>query len=111
MGARTRPVPRAFAAQEAKPASKGAAKDKPAKGKAKGKAKAKKDDGPSVDEVREALRRVIDKGGNPAATEILEEFGVKKVSGLKPLEYSDVIEAAEKYLDSADDDEDGGLLQ
>lgn len=68
----------------------------------------KKEEGPTIDEVREALRRVIDEGGNDAATEILDPFGTKKVSGLDKDEYADVIEACETFLDDggSDDDED-----
>lgn len=94
----------AFEAAEetAGPAPKPTSKKKTA---SKKKAAAKKK-GPGVDDVREALRRVIDEGGNDAATEILSEFDTKKVSGLEEDQFASVIEACETYLDDEGGDED-----
>lgn len=64
---------------------------------------------PTIDEVRDSLRRCIDLGDNDAATEVLEPFGVKKISDAEPDDFAAIIEAAEKYLDE-NSEGDGGAL-
>ena len=65
---------------------------------------APKDDGPKIEDVRKKVLDVIEEFGNDGATEVLEEFGVKKISELDAAQYPAVIEAATKYLL----DDDGG---
>ena len=78
------------------------------KGKGKGKTASAKDDGPSLDDVRKSLKRLIDELGNDAATEVLEAVaGVRKASGLDKTDYAKVIEAVEVKLDEAGDDPTG----
>lgn len=62
---------------------------------------AAKPKGPSVDDVRDALRRVIEAGGNDGATEVLQNFDAKKVSEVDAEQYVNVIEVCEAYLDDA----------
>ncbi len=79
-----------------------------AKATGKGKAAKSKDDGPSLDDVRKSLKRLIDELGNDAATEVLEAVaGVRKASVLDKTDYAKVIEAVETKLDEAGDDPTG----
>lgn len=54
---------------------------------------------PDVDDVREALCRVIERFGNPGARQVLAKFGADRVSDLRGREYADVIKACEEYVD------------
>ncbi len=71
---------------------------KPKRGKAKA-ARKKKDKGPTIEDVRASLLKVIEEHGNDGATEVLEDFEVNKVSELESEQFADVIEACEKYLE------------
>lgn len=88
------------------------AKAESKKGKGKGKGKGKKDKEPKapkvkVDDVREALRKVMTAGGNPAATSILEGFDVRKVSELIEEEFANVVSACVLWMDAHPSDDDG----
>ena len=67
----------------------------------------KKDEGPTAENVREAVLRLIEAKDNDAAKDALGEAqkGAKKVSDLEPENYAAAIEECEAALD-ADDDED-----
>ncbi len=96
-------APAAAAKAEKKAPAKAPAKKK----KAAAKPKADEPKPPSLDETRDALRRCIDVGDNDAATEILEPFGVKKVSEADPDDLAAIIAACEQYIDeNAGDDND-----
>ena len=62
--------------------------------------------GPKIEEVRKKILDVIEEFGNEGAAEVLEPFGVKKISELDAEQYGAVIEGATKYL--ADDDGGSG---
>ena len=76
------------------------------KPKADAPAAAPEPEGPTIEQVRKKILDVIEDFGNDGAAEVLEDFGVKKISELDAEQYEAVIEAATKYL--ADDDGDGG---
>lgn len=59
--------------------------------------------GPTEDDVKTVLAKVIDEYDVEGALDVLEDFDVKKASQLKPEQYADVIAAAEKYLEEDED--------
>lgn len=50
--------------------------------------------GPTLDEVRNALKAYAAIEGNPAAIELLKSFGTESISGLKPEKYAEFIAKA-----------------